>query len=376
MKYVGRHKILVFLSSYLSANLMVEKINNGNGPLRAYVPQHLVCITGVVADIPAELEVDEIRKDLDCDVPIMDVQRMTKREENGDRIPINRIIITFRARQLPDKVCLFCCISRVSPFVPRVVLCLKCLRFGHRRGNCKGVKRCESCTLRHDDEADYKNCKNIQKSAHCRSSDHNSADEACPERKGRWILSLMSRQNLTYTEANQQVTLVNVDSEEFPQLTESFANMTKGRYNWKDPMKEQLINTNEERKAIQAAVKINKEQKSIGNKRPRVEEKGKLKSTTAQRNALITNTQSLSLNGTDMYNPHSVTEKERWEGMLKEAQVQSKKMLQESMISFYSDFIGMLGPQGDTKNMFKQCTEKHFKLANTVVLNNPHNIAF
>lgn len=381
MKYVGRHKILVFLSSYARANLLMETINNGNGPYRAYIPLHLVSVTGVVPGIPTELDVEDIKNDLNCDVPIIDVRRMTRKGENGERIPINRISVTFRANELPEKVRFFCCVSKVVPFIPRVVLCLNCLRFGHQQNNCRGAKRCDRCTQRHEDETV---CQKAVVCAHCRSSDHNSKDEKCPERKRQLdIKSLMAKRSLTYTEASQQVPVLtrnmyeplSTDAADFPDLTESFASMTNGRYTWKDPLKEQWIKTNQERKAIQAAVKLHKEQPKIANKRPRVDKKENTAAaaTTDQRNALVRDGPNPTTSGTALNNPHSVSEKERWDEMLKEArkeaQATTQKTLQETMMSFYSDFIGMLGSQEDVKSMFKECTKKHFNLANTVVLN-------
>lgn len=237
---------------------------------------------------------------------------------------------------------------------------------------------------RHEDELV---CESAVISAHCKSSDHKSTDDKCPERKRQLdIKKLMAKRNLTYPEASQQIPILtrnmyeplSTDVSDFPDLAESFAAVTKGRYTWKDPMKEQWIKTNEERKAIQAAVKLHKDKPKPNNKRPRVDKKETAATaTTEQRNAMINDRLNPSADGTALNNPHNVSEKERWEEMLKEARKEAQnttqKTLQETMMSFYSDFIGMLGPQEDIKRMFKKCTEKHFNLANTVVLNRHGN---
>lgn len=337
MKYVGRHKILVFMSSYVRANTLMETINNANGPYRAYIPRHLVSVTGVVPGIPTELDIDDIKRDLECNVPIMEVKRMTKRGDDGERVPISRISVTFRSNELPEKVRFFCCVSKVIPFIPRVVLCLKCLRFGHQQDNCRGTRRCDKCTERHEDGTDSSVCQKEEVCAHCKSHGHNSRDVNCPERKRQFdIKTLMSKRNLTYTEASQHIPVIsrnmyeplNADTGEFPDLTESFASMAKGTYTWKDPMKEQWMKTNQERKAIQPAVKLYKDPPKIAkNKRPRVDQTGNqtvASATNEQRDALIAHNSSTTMNGTALSNQHHVSERERWEEMLKEAQKEAQ----------------------------------------------------
>lgn len=47
MKQIGRNKIMVVFNSYIKANAIVEFINNENGLYTAYIPKHVVCISGV-----------------------------------------------------------------------------------------------------------------------------------------------------------------------------------------------------------------------------------------------------------------------------------------------------------------------------------------
>lgn len=386
MKYVGQHKILVFMSSYSRANLTLKAVNNGDSIYKAYIPKHLVCVTGVLAGVPTDIDIEEIKMDLECNVPIVNVVRLTKRVDNGDRIPINRLSITFRASELPTEVRLFCCLSRVKPFTSKVVICLNCLRFGHLTDNCKGARRCKRCTLRHETREEFQTCQKAVTCAHCHN-DHTSTDETCPERKRQQnIKFLMSKKNLTYTEAREQIPLVSENvyellqhADEFPTTSESFSSMAKGNYAWKDPLREQWIKTNQERKVIEAAVKTYKDQpknqKSTKPKRPRVDEgtRTAAAATTEQRNAIIGSTENVKQNGAALTNPHSVNDKERWETLLREAQATTSRIYQESMMSFYTDFIGMLGPNDDVKNIFNTSMRKHFNLANSVVLTTDQN---
>ncbi|XP_053698937.1 uncharacterized protein LOC128745895 [Sabethes cyaneus] len=265
MKYLGQFKIMVFVSSYTKANQLVEMVNNNSDTYKAYIPRHLVCISGMIAGVLTDINLGDIKGDIQCDVPIVDVVRMTKRIDN-EPVPINRLIITFRAHELPSSVKLFCCYSKVFPFTPKITVCSKCLRFGHRLENCKGTKRCVKCTQRHENDEEYNNC-NSQWCIHCRSDEHTSTDQQCPERKRQHsIKSLMARKNLTFTEARLQFPVLSQNVyeplsrvEEFPTLSETFADMTRDNHNWKNPLKEQWSRTNRERLPIEAAVKLYKE---------------------------------------------------------------------------------------------------------------------
>lgn len=190
----------------------------------------------------------------------------------------------------------------------------------------------------------------------------------------------MARKNLTFTEARMQFPVLTQNVyeplskvDEFPTVSETFAEMARDKFTWKDPLKEQWIRTNQERKSIEAAVKIYKDQKekeqNQGRKRQRTNQTGyQAAATMEQRNIIIGNPNNSSSNGVALRNPFTVTEKERWENIMKEAQEATKRATQETMMSFYTDFMEMLGNNIQAKEKFKQCTTKHFNLANSVIL--------
>lgn len=185
----------------------------------------------------------------------------------------------------------------------------------------------------------------------------------------------MAKKNLTYTEAREQIPIATqnlyeplMNAAEFPTMEQDYATMTKGQYTWKDPLRDQWIKTNEERKKIQAAVQIQKEKKDNQHvKKPRLIATNQSRKTMEERNEIVKNLSSGGATGVALQNPFSVTEKERWEVIMQEAYTKSNRTHQEAMMSFYSEFIGMLGQREDVKNLFNMCTKKHFNLANTVV---------
>lgn len=399
MKYVGNNKILVFINSFLKANSLMETLNKDGSLYKAYIPRHLVTITGVVSGIPTDIMEEEIEADIESEFPIVGVRRLT-RNDNGDRVPTTRVSITFRAHELPKQVKIFCCRSSVRPFFQKVVICTKCLRFNHREQNCRGYQRCYKCTKQHETREEFESCKEEVKCASCRKSGHSTMDPSCPEKQRQEkIKNMMARKCVTYTEARDMfpVVLDNMyerlsDADEFPTMEKSFANVTGENYTWKNPLREQWVKTNLERKAIQAAVKIaeekekNEKAKKNINKRPRSYENAPngAQRLSTERNQIVMQESTKNNNGAGLKNPFSVNEKERWETIINEANAKAEakaratvkvaeEKRQAELMSFYADFVDQLGSSEASKR-FKECTVKHFNLTNTVVNNRSNEL--
>lgn len=381
MKQVGKNRIMLYVNSYVKANALMEEINREkNGEYKAYVPVHLVCVTGIVAGVPADIPIEEIQEDIQCDVPIVSVRRMT-RKEGLERLPINRISVMFRAKVLPDRVRLFCCNSNVKPFIQRLVVCSKCLRFNHFADNCKGSRRCGQCLSPHETEEEFKNCSKPMRCAHCKSTEHKTQDETCKEKIRQLnIKKVMAKSAITFTEAKELYPIWTQNAyaplenaEDFPSLPNTYVEMSSGMFS--NPLREQWQKTNEQRAKIQPAVKMYKDKpkdntkKTSGGKRPRTED-------TQQNQATQLNSKAepgSQTNGITLNNTHKVSEKERWERLTQDAkrnaEATANRNLQSTVMSFYADFLQEIGTSEETKRKFKICTQKHFNLTSSVVEN-------
>lgn len=383
MKQVGRNRILVFISSYLRANALVEEINKSTtSNFKAYVPLHLVSVTGIVDGVPADISEEEIMGDIASDVPIISVKRLN-RFVDGQKIPANRISVRFRANMLPDRIRLFCCCARVRPFEQKLTACGKCLRFNHHEDRCKGNRRCKKCAGQHEAEEEFIQCKNKPKCAHCRAEDHTMLDENCPEKiRQKNIKMMMAKTAITFAEAKECFPLKTQNSyalledfSEFPVLGESYAATQHG-----ESLRQQWQRTNQERERIKPAIKTYPDQPKKHNKqgvkRARKEGDQTTDSTNAmkatnERNRMLMEEPSNSTNGVALNNESRCNEKERWESLMREAHSTAEwtasQKTKSTMMTFYTDFLGHLGNQEDIKSKFKQCTLKYFNLANSVV---------
>lgn len=381
MKQVGRNRIMVYVNSYNKANSLMEEINQDKkGEYKAYVPTHLVCVTGIVAGVPSDIPIEEIEEDILCDAPIVSVRRMT-RKEGLERVPINRISVMFRSRVLPERVRLFCCSSNVRPFIQKLVVCSNCLRFNHHADNCKSSKRCGQCLAPHETEEEFNSCTKQMRCAHCKSTDHKTQDDACKEKLRQLnIKKLMAKSAITYSEAKelypiwtQNTYAVLENAEEFPALPNTYVEMSTGKYT--NPLREQWQKTNEQRTKIQPAVKVYKDKPKDSNKkppqggkRPRTEEANQDQPSTSRQGP------GSQTNGVALNNPYKVAEKEKWERITQEAKRNAEEAASRDMktaiMSFYADFLTEIGTAEDVKRKFKSCTQKHFNLTNSVVENN------
>lgn len=376
MKYVGQFKIIILLNSFIKANQLVEKINSSKDTYKAYIAKHLISITGVISGIPADITEQEIVNNLESEVPILEVKRMF-RYDGENKIPLNRIRIIFRANQLPDRVKLLCCATKVMPFNRKIEICGKCLRYGHRIANCKGSRRCQRCGIRHEHENEYESCLKPMKCVNCKSDEHETTASICPERKRQEnINSLRAKQNLTYIEAREQCPYLGQNIyeplsnlQEFPLLADTFAETTKSV---KETLREQWTKTNLPRKPITAAVKQTNtssqtSQATRNIKRQRVENDTAIMNGNIQKNKSAVNTGD---NNKFTGNQYKTNEKERIETLITEAKRKTLETanieFQEKIMTFYSQMMDQKLPT-QIEQKFKSITKEIFDLDKSII---------
>lgn len=377
MKYVGRFKIIVLLNNFLKANLLVQKMNAEDNYYQAYIPAHLVTVTGKITGVPTHITEKDIEDDLESEVPVLQARRL-HRYIDGKKLPTSAISVTFRASQLPEKVRLFSCVTRVLPFIKKVTLCEKCLRYGHLTNNCNGARRCQQCGNRHEDEAEYKACQKPIRCANCRTEGHNSTDPKCPERKRQAnINAVRAKTNLTYTEAREQCPIACSNGydmlsnfQDYPSLSETYSTTIKS----KESFKQQWDKTNLPREPITPAVKWWKpdakaKDKQKGNKRNRSSDPDSGSDQEAQEKAKK-KAEETSANGVGLNNPHRVLEIERVQGLIQQATEKAiesaNRAFQEQVMKFFSMVIDKDLPN-EVQETFKEISKECFDLKKTIV---------
>ncbi|XP_055528054.1 uncharacterized protein LOC129720591 [Wyeomyia smithii] len=338
MKYLGRHKLIIFFNSWMQANSLIdEKVINEKG-YQAYIPRHVVCITGVVNGIDTDIDIEYLKQETESSAQVVKVYRLNRWDrEKMKKEATNRVSFTFRARNLPEKIKLFGVVAKVQPFVKKTEMCKNCHRYGHNHENCKSKKRCDRCAQVHDENSSQ--CIKAIRCLHCRVSSHRSIDEECPAREREvGIKKLMSRQNLTYVEAKEIVApslssnryQLLTNSDDFPTIQESFAKMTAGKYVHKQ------INSdgrNLRRNNVTPSQTLNA-QSHIGKRKKTDEENIRIDNVGASNSTSVkppTNKQTDTIYGTGLNNPHTATTTERLQAMYEKGKAHAQETVYRNM---------------------------------------------
>lgn len=202
----GRKRVGVSFTSYDQANWFVEKHTFPKDKYNIYIPARMVACMGIVRDIGSEIaEVDLILcgRGQIPEAPVVRVRRFkrTVRDKEGtyQQILTGTCLITFQGTTLPKYLELFSIRTEVQLYIPPVIQCYKCLRYGHVKNQCRGSYRCITCGGSHDSETD---CTGTPKCVHCQAA-HSSDDRSCREyTRQQKMREIMAVHNLSLYEAN------------------------------------------------------------------------------------------------------------------------------------------------------------------------------
>jgi hypothetical protein len=156
---------------------------------------------GVISGVPlvvTEEEVVEVGKD----IGILSAKRLT-RKKDGKMEKTLSVCLTFSGSVMPREVCLGYEVFPVRVFVPSVLRCYKCQRFGHIASVCKGGERCVRCGEEHAFEKCSK--KDNPRCLRCGGA-HSAAYAGCEKMKQQKQIQYEKvTKNISYAEAAKVV---------------------------------------------------------------------------------------------------------------------------------------------------------------------------
>ncbi|KYN10138.1 hypothetical protein ALC57_17733 [Trachymyrmex cornetzi] len=139
---------MVDLKTASAANNLVKCSLLQEHNLKAYIPTYRTLRTGVIRDIPVDLEDETVKRYLISQNKIIEVNRLMRRTtKNGksEITPSKSLCIKFAGQSLPKYVSLFHTRHAVSTFIPKVRICYNCFRAGHISKSCRSNARCMRC---------------------------------------------------------------------------------------------------------------------------------------------------------------------------------------------------------------------------------------
>nr|CAH7748192.1 unnamed protein product [Callosobruchus chinensis] len=81
------------------------------------------------------------------------MHRRVSENKTAKFVPINKVIISFEAQELPTYISINQVIFEVSTYIQKVILCHNCMRYGPLGKQCKGEPRCAKCKEEHASNA-------------------------------------------------------------------------------------------------------------------------------------------------------------------------------------------------------------------------------
>lgn len=203
---IGINRVKVEFSKAESANKLVNNSILKGKKYNSFIPKFLIRRQGVIRNIDLEFTEDELKQSITPifgeTFNILGVRRLNRKHINGNSIeylPSTTVLVTFKGNNLPSKLAVERVVFGVEPYIQKVVQCLKCLRYGHIKDQCKGQERCSNCGGNHDNKL----CPSSELYCIICQGNHKATDnKVCPEfQRQKSIKTIMGSENMSYKEA-------------------------------------------------------------------------------------------------------------------------------------------------------------------------------
>lgn len=200
---VGKSKIKILLNNAIIANKLLFLPSLNNNIFDSYIPDFNLYKYGVVRDIDTSITIEEIINETNSNIKIIEARRLTKRLKVDGQVEYRQLetcVLKFEGQILPNHIYLFGTRCEVSTYIPPVVQCFNCLRYGHMSKQCKSKQRCSRC----QDSHAPKDCSaSVPICLYCKG-EHSSIYRQCPEfTKQKNIKKIMTLNNISFKEATK-----------------------------------------------------------------------------------------------------------------------------------------------------------------------------
>jgi hypothetical protein len=173
------------LKTALAANSLVREKLFSDNKLTAYIPQHLTEKKAFARGVDTKLTESQLTTLIESEVP------------EKIKIPRQTIVVTFAGLSVPNAVTISYIKCPTELYIPKVVQCLNCLRFGHISSQCNSKSRCKTCGKEHVAKSE---CSRVKFCVYCETFDHSSAAKDCPYHQKQFaIKKVMVENNLTFS---------------------------------------------------------------------------------------------------------------------------------------------------------------------------------
>ncbi|KAJ8677494.1 hypothetical protein QAD02_013281 [Eretmocerus hayati] len=196
-----------FATPELANDFVTQKLTTINENWCAFIPDTSIYKIGLIYNIGEKITGQDILDGLDENTrkKILKVERVVSKIRSHKGIvdhPTDKFKI-FAKNELPENIRLFGAVFRtVEYFIPAVLRCFNCQRYGHSAATCRNGFKCVNCGEDHYTEGF---CSHSPRCANCRGN-HSASDRSCVHFQfNKEINFLMTQRRISRAEA---ITLV------------------------------------------------------------------------------------------------------------------------------------------------------------------------
>lgn len=209
--YKGKNKIGINFDIPANANKFALSNNLGAKGYRTFIPQRMLYSRGIIRHIGDQItEEDFISYGYGVrgskKIKIVDATRFNfKKTENGTEkmVPGSTFMLLFAGSLVPQEVILFNTKKVVTPYVNPVIMCHKCLKFGHHQISCRNKERCLHCGDEHTKEECPRKDNTIKICFNCKGN-HVATSKECGELgRQKKINKAIADYNISFQEATK-----------------------------------------------------------------------------------------------------------------------------------------------------------------------------
>ena len=202
-----------------------------NIPIQVKVHQNMTYSKGSVynEDIPLYTK-EELLEELKGQ-KVVDVEKLTYRDQEGTIRDSNKCILTFNTVTLPSHINLYFARMTVKQHIPNPMLCKNCWAYGHTKNRCSSPAMCANCgktehLQRNASGELIGKCDYPSSCLNCSGGKHSSWNRQCPTyQKEQAIVKIMTIQRVSYNHAaflyNQQRETKNIRSVRAEEVTKT-----------------------------------------------------------------------------------------------------------------------------------------------------------
>lgn len=157
---------------------------------------------------------------------VKEVHIIKRKNRDGEFVNSRTAILTFNSNVPPRKVNMgYYYDIKVEQYYPKPMRCMNCLRLGHTKKVCRGIKKCATCGDNYHEQ-----CEQTARCLECGES-HSTLDRQCPVYLDEVEIKIIQTKNRITMREAREIRRAQAPAVPRSYIKQSFAQMTRERNN-------------------------------------------------------------------------------------------------------------------------------------------------